>query len=156
MEFTPITTQEELDKIISARLTREREATAKKYGDYEDLKSRAESAETKVGELTRQLEEADARQADHDKVVGELTAKVKGYETASVKTRIALEVGLPYEMIGRLTGETEEDIRADAQVLARYVGKPASVPPLPSREEPGEDQTKAALKDMLHRMKGDS
>lgn len=36
-DFTPITSQSDLDKIISARLVRER----KKYEDYEEVKGQA-------------------------------------------------------------------------------------------------------------------
>lgn len=157
MEFTPITTQEELDKIISGRLAREREATAKKYADYDDLKSRAGEYDAKVADLTRQLEEAAARQADHDKTVAELHARIKSHETDSAKTRIALEAGLPYEMAGRLSGENEDELRTDAQTLAKYMtGKSTPVPPLPSRESGGESGERAALREMLHSMKGDS
>ena len=38
-EFVPITTQEAFDAAIGERLKRERESIAKKYGDYDDLKT---------------------------------------------------------------------------------------------------------------------
>lgn len=154
MEFTPITTQEELDKIISARLTRERDAVAKKYGDYDDLKGKVGGYETQIADYAKQLEEANKKQAGHDKVVAELQAKLKGYESASVKTRIALEKGLPYELAARLSGDDEDAIRQDADALAKFVGRgPAA--PLRSTEPEGVDSQRAALKGMLQNMKGE-
>lgn len=38
------------------------------------------------------------------------------------KTRIALEKGLPQELAARLTGETEDDLRKDADTLAQLFG----------------------------------
>ena len=40
-EFKAIETQEELDRIIGERLKRERDATEKKYADFETLKEKA-------------------------------------------------------------------------------------------------------------------
>ena len=121
-EFTPITTQAEFDAAIGERLKRERETLAKKYGDYEDLKTKVADYEKQIGQLTRDAADAAKKYAGYDKDLADLQAKVKGYETDSVKTRIALEAGLPYTMASRLCGESEEDIRADARSLASLMG----------------------------------
>ena len=94
-EFTPITTQEQFDAAIGERLKREREALAKKYGDYDELRAKTADQEKQIGELTRSLTESSEKYAGYDKTLAELQAKLKGYETDSVKTRIALEAGLP-------------------------------------------------------------
>ena len=39
-DFEPITTQEELNRVIGERVKRAKEAAAEKYSDYDDLKSR--------------------------------------------------------------------------------------------------------------------
>ena len=57
--FTPITTQEDLDKVIGARLARERD----KYADYDDLKDAA----SKLAEAEARLAQIDA-QAALDKI----------------------------------------------------------------------------------------
>lgn len=121
-EFTPITTQEQFDAAIGERLKREREALAKKYGDYDELRAKTADQEKQIGELTRSLTESSEKYAGYDKTLAELQAKLKGYETDSVKTRIALEAGLPYTMASRLCGESEEDIQADARSLASLMG----------------------------------
>ena len=57
-------------------------------------------------------------------------------------TRIALEFGLPYGLASRLSGETEEAIRADAKALAAMLGgstSPSAPPPLADTEAPAEE-----------------
>lgn len=128
-EFKAITTQEELDAIIKDRLKRERDASAKRYEGWispEDHK-RALSETEKLFNDYKAAHESDAQ------TIADLTAKNKAYETASLKNRIAHEVGLSYEWIGRIGGEDEKSIREDAENLKKLVGdqKPA---PLPLRE----------------------
>ena len=57
-----------------------------------------------------------------------MTAKVAGYETANLRTRIALQNGLPYDLADRLVGEDEESIKADAERLSSFVTKQHSAP----------------------------
>lgn len=76
------------------------------YADYDDLK---------------------AQNAD-------LNARIQTYETDALKSRIAHEVGLPFEMSSRLNGSTEADIRKDAQSLLKLL-KPKTLR-APSRGDP--------------------
>ena len=57
-----------------------------------------------------------------------MTSKVAGYETANLRTRIALQNGLPYDLADRLVGEDEESIKADAERLSSFVTKQHSAP----------------------------
>lgn len=150
-EFVPITTQAEFDAAIGERLKRERETLAKKYGDYEDLKRRAADYEKQIGDLTRAAEDAARKYAGYDQQLADLQAKVQGYETASVKTRIAHETGLPYELAGRLSGDTEEAIRKDAESLYKLLGQGQNgrrpAPPVRDTEPAGTvSDKKAALR----------
>lgn len=61
-------------------------------------------------------------------------ARIQTYETDALKSRIAHEVGLPFEMSSRLNGSTEADIRKDAQSLLKLL-KPKN-PRAPSRGDP--------------------
>lgn len=147
-EFTPITTQEQFNAAISERLKRERETLARKYGDYDDLKKKVADYEKQIGDLTRAANDAAAKYAGYDEQLAQLQAKVTGYETASVKTRIAHETGLPYELAGRLSGDTEEDIRKDAESLSKLLGQSQggrrSAPPLRDTEPAGNGTDKKA------------
>lgn len=100
--FTPITTQEELDKIVSSRLNRERE----KFADYEEVKAKAE-------QLAEVTEAAETAKAEAEALRGEL-------ETArgeSLKQRVATEFGVPVNLI---SGADEDSLKASAQALKEY------------------------------------
>ena len=125
-EFKAIETQEDFDAAIKARLDRNTKTVTdevkKSYEGYispEDAKKLTDQ----VDALTKQLTEKDTSIAD-------LTAKNKAYETASVKARIAHEKGLPFELAERLSGETEEDIAADAETLAKFISAGRAPAPL--------------------------
>ena len=133
-EFKPITTQAEFDAAIGERLKRERETLAKKYGDYEK----------QIAQMSKAAKESAEKYAGYDKNLAELQAKVKGYETDSVKTRIAHETGLPYELAGRLTGEDEAAIRKDAEALSKLLGgQKHKTPPLRDSEPAGDGKAAA-------------
>ena len=136
-EFTPIMTQEDFDAAISERLKREQA----KYSDYDTIKS-------DLGTLRVQLSAKDAE-------ISTLQGKVKGYETDSVKTRIALAAGLPLDLRTRLTGETEEEIRADANKLAKLFVQQKDPAPLRDTEPPVADEKTAAYKSLLNNLKED-
>ena len=77
----------------------------------------------------------------------------RGCKSASVKTRIAHEFGIPYELASRLSGEDEDAIRKDAETLSQLIGQQVrhKAPPLRSTEPLNleGDATKAALKRTL-------
>lgn len=144
-EFTPITTQEDLDAVIKDRLTRDREAQAKKvaekYGDYEDLKAKEEEYEKQIADFTEKLKGVEEK----DKKIAELEGSVKKYETSALKAKIAYETGLDYSLASRLTGETEDDIRSDAKSLSETIGKmKTSAAPAKSTEPAGAAGNKSA------------
>ena len=116
-EFKPITTQEEFDAAIKARLSREKE----KYADYDQLKSRVEELERENGGLKSTIEATNQSKADADKQLEEMQNQIAGYETASLRTRVALQHGLPYDLADRLQGTDEESLKADAERLAGFM-----------------------------------
>ena len=114
-EFEPITTQEQLDEIISSRLKRDREATAKKYADYDDIKGKNDEYVKRIAELEKANGDLTKKYEGYDSQILDLQNKCKEYEADRRKTDIALEYGLPYAFASRLRGDTDEDIRKDAQ-----------------------------------------
>lgn len=133
-EFKTINTQEEFDAAIKDRLERERN----KYADYESLKEN-------VGTLTAERDTARQQLADAN-------AKIKTYETNSVKMRIAQEKGLPASMASRLTGETEEDIMKDAESLVQIFHTARGADPVFEGGQSGGNDTDAALRQMLQNL----
>ena len=129
-EFKPITTQEEFDAAIKGRLSREKE----KYGDYDQLKSRVEELEKENVDLKSTIEATNQSKADSDKQLEEMQKQIAGYETASLRTRVALQYGLPYDLADRLQGTDEDSFKADAERLAGYMKSKESIPPLKTNE----------------------
>lgn len=131
-EFKAIESQEELDKIVQERLARQKESLEKKFGDYDKVKAENTT-------LHQSLEDSKTKAADFEKNIGELNSKVAGFETANLRTKIALEHGLPYDLAGRLVGDDEESISADAERLSSLIGSQQQqpVPPLKDSEGAG-------------------
>lgn len=144
MEFKPITTQEEFDKAIQERLNRQKETIEKQYADYAEIKARNQELETEVGTLKAALAESNEKAGKYDKDISELNAKIAGYETANMRTKIALQHGIPYELASRLIGDDEESITEDAKKLAELVsGRQEPIAPLKDVEPPIEEKDRA-------------
>lgn len=133
-DFTPIETQEQLDKVIGDRIRRAEQKAAEKYADYEDLKTQNAGYVTQISQLQTQLQAQVDKAKESETSIADLTAKVHQYETASVKTKVALEMGLPYQMASRLTGDDEKAIRADAEAMKQLIGAQVGPAPLGSTE----------------------
>ena len=150
-EFKVIETQEQLDAVLGERLKRERETVRKEFEDY-----LSPEAVTKkyAGYLSPEDEAKKYEGYLSPEEAGKLNAKIKGYETDSVKTRIAHESGLSYDAIAFLRGEDEESIRKSAESLKNLVGN-SNVSPLASLEQPGSDEEVAAYKNVIKGLKGE-
>lgn len=127
MAFKPIETQEELDRIITERLERDR----KKYEGYmsaEDVQKLKDTYEAKVNANTDKYTTLEKERND-------LLAKVKGYEVGTLKTKVALANGLPIGVTDYLKGETEEELSESAKTLATFFTTPKA-DPKPEPKEP--------------------
>lgn len=133
-EFTPIETQEQFDAIIKDRIARVEKSTAEKYSDYAEVKAQNEELTRQIAQLTEQIRTQTETLDGSRSIVDDLTAKVQAYETASVKTKVALELGIPYQMASKISGNTEEEIREDALLMAGYIKSNNPVAPLGSGE----------------------
>lgn len=146
-EFTAITTQEQLDAVVGERLKQEIGTIEKKYEGY---LSPEEVAEKYSGYLSP--EEVDEQYKDYlsPEEVAKKDREINGYKVASMKMKVAHEIGLPYELSARLSGEDEDTIRKDAENLFKIVGKRGTggLPPLADREA-GADDKDAALRQMV-------
>lgn len=154
-EFTPITTQEELDAVIGERLKRERDTVTKRYEEkYAGYVSGADH-EAALAELQKQVDDAAKKQSDSQALIDGLNAKVRGYETNSVKMRVAQELGLPHELAERLSGDDEDAIRKDAEALAKIVGAQQKKYPPAAKTEPNKELSgkSAAYYELLQSMK---
>ncbi|MDO4710629.1 MAG: DUF4355 domain-containing protein [Peptostreptococcaceae bacterium] len=153
-EFKAITTQEELDLVIGERLKRQEEVLIKKYADYEEIKGKNASLENELAEMRSEIEKSSANTGTLEKTIEELTGKVRSYELSSLRTRYAMENGIPYDLAGRIAGEDEESIQKDAQSLAEFFKSQSPPPPLRNTEPKG-DVMDAAYKNILKGLKGE-
>ena len=144
-EFKPITTQEEFDAAIKERLSREKA----KYSDYDQLKSRVTELETENVGLKSTIEANNQSKADADKQLEEMQSQIAGYETASLRTRIALQHGLPYDLADRLQGTDEESLKADAERLASFVKHTEHVAPMRTLEPVLEKTENTSYKNLV-------
>lgn len=154
-DFTPINTQEELNNIIGERLRRERETVSKEFEQQIAAKdTEIGTLRTDAETIKKQLEDANQKLAG----LPDLENKLKGYEVASVKSKVAREAGLPYELAERLTGETEEELRKDAEALRKLMGSGQKTAPLAGGErsggKPGSTEN-AGWRKVIQDMKGD-
>lgn len=150
-DFKVIETQEQLEEVLKDRLKRERE-TAKK--EFEGYLSPEDAAKKYAGYLSPEDEAKKYAGYLSPEEVAKKDAKIKGYETDSVKMRIAHEAGLSYEAAAFLRGEDEESIKKSAESLKGIVGG-SNVAPLASTEGSLEAAKDAALRNTLKGLKGE-
>lgn len=101
-DFEPITDPEVLDKIIGARLARERA----KYADYADLKAKAEQFD-KVSKTAEQR-------------IAAVENELKAEREQGIRKDVAADKGVP---VGLLKGKTREECEAEADELLAFRGK---------------------------------
>ena len=156
-DFTPINSQEELNNVIGERLRRERETVTKEF------EQKIAEKDTEINKFKNDLETVNKSLEDaNTKIAGipDLENKIKAYETASVKSKVARETGIPYELAERLTGATEEELRKDAEALKKLMGtNPQQTAPLAGGErggkQTGKDAENAGWLKVIQDMKGD-
>jgi hypothetical protein len=127
MPFKPISTQEEFDEAIVARLKREKQSIeqelrpliAKEYGDYESLKefkAKTDAAKSTEDKARKKLEE-DLAAAN---------TKIKGYEIDALKSKVLGDMEIPYQIRDKakalITGDSEESLAESANAIKELIG----------------------------------
>jgi erythromycin esterase-like protein len=100
MDFDPITSQDEFDKRVSARIARERA----KYADYSDLKAKAEQFDE-----IQQAAKTDTEK--HLERISALEKELEGERFNTLRSQIASKKGVPAH---RISGTTPEELEASA------------------------------------------
>ncbi|WP_182377888.1 hypothetical protein [Nocardioides sp. WS12] len=117
-EFKPPTSQEEFDRMVGARLERERS----KFADYDDIKAKAakfdQADEANKTELQRERERAEKAE----------TALTPTQQQVA-RLEVALEKGLTATQAKRLVGTSKEEFAADADELLSDLGAKAKPKP---------------------------
>ena len=110
-EFEAITSQEDFDKAIQARIARERA----KFADYEQLKADA-------GELSKIRESQKTAEQKQQEALAAAQKELADLRVAKDRAEIAAEKGVP---VGLLTGTTRDEIAAAAEALIQFKGDAA-------------------------------
>ena len=114
---------------------------AKPTEEFEELKSEKESLAQKIADMNSSLTSLTDAKATIENEKEELANEVNTFRQKELKTRIAHEFNIPFELANRLSGETEDELKADAQSLSKMiVQKP--VIPLASTEPQDEEAHK--------------
>ena len=155
--FEPINTQEEFDERIKSRLERERNTISKQYADYESLRESNSALTNEKTTLMKSIEEKNEEINGLNQKLSEANTKLKSLEIDSLKTKVAVETGLPFELKDRLSGETEEAIREDASALSKIFKTSGSsgIPGFDGSNKGKEPDPNEAYKDMLKNLKGE-
>ncbi len=150
-DFTPITTQDEFDKAVQARIQRERD----KFKDFDTFKDKAAKFDALAGkDYEGTIKDLQEQLKTANETLTAMTERADTAEHSLMISRVAQEFKLPKELADRLTGSTEEELRTDAQALAKFV-TPTEPAPLANPEPVKTDQIEAAYMTLLSGLKGD-
>ena len=118
-------TQQDVDRIVSERLAREKA----KYEDYDTLKEKAQLYDAAEEASKTELQKAQDKAEKLQKLLDE-----RNHEDAvrNVREKVAKETGVPAEL---LTGETEEECKEWADKLKEY-RTPSTYPNVRDAGEP--------------------
>lgn len=147
-DFKIIESQDELDKLIGERIARERS----KYADYEELKQKATEYNEQVAKLNESNKALEEKILASNTLIDSLNKKVDKYEIDSVKTKVCLDMGLPYDLANRLNGSNEEEIRTDAEKIKGLFGN-YRVAPIASAEPHLTNSKEDALRELANSIK---
>lgn len=137
-EFIPINSQEEFDTAIKDRLARQE---SKIRGEYAELEKQSKTWATEKESYEKTIADNKTAYDALNAQYTEATGKIAGYETEALKTKVAIEAGLPMDLRDFLTGSTEEEIKASAEKLGKFTTKGSQVLPLANPEgDSGKDQ----------------
>jgi hypothetical protein len=143
-EFKPITTQDDLNKVIADRVARERA----KYADYRDVKEKAAKLD--------QIEQANQTEAERAaKKVAELEAELNNTRRDSLRIKIASAHGITDadDIDLFLTGADEETLTKQAKRLAERTADRKKngnhVPREGTTPKPGDDELRSFTRNLF-------
>lgn len=150
-EFKAITTQEEFDGMVKDRLDRQAKKTADEVKKTFEGWLSPDDVKAKTAELEKQLADKEAKLGESKAAYDKLSAEKKALELDRARESAARDAGLPFELAGRLSGTTPDELKADAEALSKLVSAKQGEPyvqPL-FRAEGAASTTDAAYMSML-------
>src|SRR5699024_2021842 len=117
---------------------------AVKPTDYDELKEASKTYEQQINDLQATIDAQKESLGNID----DLKQEIESYKLKDIKTNIAVQAGIPLELASRLSGTTEEEIKADAETMAGFVNKKQPLP-LKTTEPSDVDAEDKAYKSLL-------
>lgn len=120
----PKFTQADVNAIM-AKVRNEEQAKLKRDQEKAQAETEAKRLQEQ-GEFQKLYEAAQATVAEKDARIAELEQSIAQKERDALCARVGAEYKLPPNLISRLKGETEEEIKADAEALQKDIAPPAA------------------------------
>lgn len=143
--------KDELIKQIEAEVGREYVPRT----DFNAKNNELKEAQRQLGDMTTNFNTLSNEKKTWDTTVADLNEKISGYEKSALKTKVAHEEGLPYELANRLIGDDEASLRADAKSLSALVTTKQPLPPQQSKDKKLAEGEDAPYKELLSSIKGE-
>ncbi len=136
-------TDEQIEKVLESH-GKTIKAYKEKLVDYDEIKEENEKLKNTISELETAAEEYKGYK-------DQLTEKdnlIKEYELKNLKYRIAVEAGIPIELASRLTGESEDELKRDAELLSSFIARKQTLPLKDTEPNKDDDPYKKLLSDL--------
>ena len=124
-----------LDKEVIDKIMAEHGKTIQKLKQEQEMFDQLKNEKEQLEQQLQQLNDKLTAQEKELSSVEELQTKLKTYELENLKIKIANQAGIPLALADRLSGETEEEIKADAEKLAGFVNKKQTLPLKPTEPQ---------------------
>lgn len=108
-------TQEELDGFMKDRVERERKKVSEQFADYDTLKSTVE-------DVNKKLTGFESEKKSLEEQLQEKSKAVEAEKLNTVRVEVRNEFGLTKDHDRFLLGETEDEIKANAEILKKTGG----------------------------------
>ena len=151
-DFEAIETREQFEEAVKDRLEQERETVRREFcgylspeaveEKYKEYLSPKEAEEKYKGYLSPE----DAANKD---------ATIAKYEKESKRVKVAMENGIPYELAGKLSGGTEDEMKKDAEAFSKFLKGKTTYPNFTRDTDNKDDSIREATKKMLNNLKGE-
>jgi hypothetical protein len=149
-EFKAITTQEEFDSMVKDRLDRQAKKTAEEVKKTFEGWLSPDDVKAKTAELEKKLAEKDGKLTESKAAFDKLTAEKKALELDRAREAAARDAGLPFELAGRLSGTTPDELKADAEALSKLVSAKQGEPYVQPLFSAGQPQSAAGSTDAAY------
>lgn len=141
-----------LDKEVIDKIMAEHGKTIQNLKQEQEVFDQLKNEKEQLEQQLQQLNDKLTAQEKELSSVEELQSKLKTYELENLKIKIANQAGIPLDLASRLSGETEEEIKADAEKLASFIGSNKPILPLKPTEPENIDPKEQAYSKLLENL----